>query len=87
MELEVLSPNPNVKPEELKALVAEVVSLRNQIRTLKDDFRAEMAKLGGPRGKRFHGPEHGFRGDCAPRCPRVEVCPTSQLPKPCESNR
>ena len=102
MELDVLSPNPNVKPEELKALVAEVVSLRNQIRTLKDDFRAEMSKLGGPRGKRFHGPEHGLRGacgprpfheghgmkqDCAPRCPRVEACPTTQLPKPCENNR
>ena len=89
MELEVLSPNPNVKPEELKALVGEVVSLRNQIRTMKEEFRAEMAKIGGPRGKRFQGPEHGLRGDCnprpfhgtpgwkedsAPRCPRVEAC-------------
>ena len=95
MELEVLSPNPNVKPEELKALVGEVISLRNQIRTMKDEFRAEMAKLSGPHGKRFHGPEHGLRGDCeprpfhgapgwkedcAPRCPRFEACPP--VPRP-----
>lgn len=95
MELEVLSPNPNVKPEELKALVGEVVSLRSQIRTMKEEFRAEMAKLGGPRGKRFHGPEHGLRGDCgprpfhgvpgwqqdcAPRCPRFEACPSAPRP-------
>ena len=87
MELDALSPNPNVKPEELKALVAEILSLREQIRTMKDDFRKEMGKLGGKRSKRFHGPEHGFRGecgprpfhgehgwhnDCAPRCPRGE---------------
>ena len=95
MELEVLSPNPNVKPEELKALVGEVVSLRNQLRTMKDEFRAEMAKLSGPRGKRFHGPEHGLGGDCgpspfhcapgwkedcAPRCPRLEACPSAPRP-------
>jgi len=85
MELDVLAPNPNVKPEELKALVAEIISLRKQIRTLKGDFHKELAKLGGPSGKRFHGPEHGIRSehcprtfhgktvwndDCAPRCPR-----------------
>ena len=62
----------------------EPEKLREQIRTMKDDFRKEMGKLGG---KRFHGPKHGFRGecgprpfhgehgwhnDCAPRCPRGE---------------
>ena len=102
MELEVLSPNPNVKPEELKALVGEVVSLRNQLRTMKEDFRAEMAKLSGPRGQRFHGPEHGLRGDCgprpfhgapgwkqdcAPRCPRIDACPTAPRPGTCEQAR
>ena len=81
--------------EELKAIVAEVASLRSQIRTMKEGFREEMAKLGGPRGKRFHGPEHGLRGDCAPRpfhgapgwkqdcaprCPRFEAC--SPAPRP-----
>ena len=87
MELEVLSPNPNVKPEELKAIVAEVASLRSQIRTMKEGFREEMAKLGGPRGKRFHGPEHGMRGNFGPRCPRFEGCADMPSPRGCENAR
>jgi len=97
MELEALSPNPNAKPEELKALVAEILSLREEIRTMKGEFRKEMAKIGGPRGKRFHGPEHGLRGercprsfhgergwhgDCAPRCPRAEGWHDAHRPGP-----
>lgn len=87
MELEALSPNPNVKPEELKALVSEILSLRKELRSLKGEFRKEMAKLGKPRSKRFHGPEYSVRPErcprffhgerpwqdaCTPRCPRSE---------------
>ena len=39
MELHALAPNPNVKPEELKALAAEISDLRKQIRTLGEEYR------------------------------------------------
>ena len=48
MELRALSPNPNVKPEELKALTAEITKLHEQIRTVNDDFYAKMDKAGLP---------------------------------------
>ncbi len=62
MELDVLSPNPNVKPEELKALVAEIVSLRKQLHVLQNEFRADLAKS----GLKSRTP---FRGACGPRGP------------------
>jgi Spy/CpxP family protein refolding chaperone len=73
MELEVLSPNPNVKPEELKALVADICDLRKQMRVLGEEYRAKLEKAGlpcprfrqecgGPRHG-FHG-NHGFHGSC-----------------------
>lgn len=65
MELDALSPNPNTKPEELKALVAEIVSLRKQLHVLQNEFRADLAKSGLKCGK-------PFRGDCAPRSPHGE---------------
>ena len=65
MELDVLSPNPNVKPDELKAIVAEIVSLRTQLHTLQKEFRADLAKSGLKCGK-------PFRGDCGPRGPHGE---------------
>ena len=75
MELDALSPNPNTKPEELKAIVAEIVSLRKQIRTLQQDFRGKMAEAGLPCGKPFRGdcaprghrPDHAFGEGCGPR--------------------
>ena len=65
MELDVLSPNPNVKPDELKAIVAEIVSLRKQLHSLQKEFRADLAKSGLKCGK-------PFRGDCGPRGPHGE---------------
>lgn len=44
MELRSLAPNPNVKPEELKALVAEIIALRKEVQTLNDEFKAKMPK-------------------------------------------
>ena len=65
MELDVLSPNPNVKPEELKAIVAEIVSLRKQLHTMQQEFRSDLAKSDLKCGK-------PFRGDCGPRGPHGE---------------
>ena len=66
MELRALSPNPNVKPEELKALTAEITKLHEQIRTVNDDFYAKMDKAGLPcyggshqRGWHHHAPYAG----------------------------
>ena len=75
MELRALSPNPNVKPEELKALVAEIMELRGKVAAVNKDFRDKMKKaglpswLGNKKGAPFHkfhrgneranGPHHG----------------------------
>lgn len=69
MELHALAPNPNVKPEELKALVAEIGELRKKIHVLNGEYRAKLEKAGLP-CPRFHhedgprGPRHGFHGAC-----------------------
>ena len=67
LELRALSPNPNVKPEELKAITAEIADLRKQIRDVEDDFYANMIKAGLPcRGYHHNGagwgdaPRHGY---------------------------
>ena len=68
MELHALAPNPNVKPEELKALAAEISDLRKQMRTLGEEYRAKLEKAGLPCPhfrqdcERPHGPRHGFHG-------------------------
>ena len=55
LELRALSPNPNVKPEELKALTAEIAKLHEQIRTVNNDFYAKMTKAGLPCRGYHHG--------------------------------
>lgn len=63
LELRALSPNPNVKPEELKALTAEIAKLHEQIRTINNDFQAKMTKAGLPcRGYHHGGYGHGYYG-------------------------
>ena len=73
MELHAIAPNPNVKPEELKALVADICDLSKQMRVLGEEYRAKLEKAGlpcprfrqecgGPRHG-FHG-NHGFHGSC-----------------------
>ena len=47
MELRSLAPNPNVKPEELKALVAEIIALRKDVQKLNDEFKAKMPQRPG----------------------------------------
>ncbi|WP_446424401.1 periplasmic heavy metal sensor [Mailhella sp.] len=44
LELHALAPNPNVKPDELKALTAEISDLRKQMRALGKDYRAKLEK-------------------------------------------
>ena len=65
MELHALAPNPNVKPDDLKGIVNDIMSLRKQIRTVNDSFRDKMEKAGLP-----------FWGDCGPRGPhgRMKNC-------------
>ena len=62
MTLNALSRNPNTSPDELRALTADITSLRTQIRTVYNDFVAKMQKEGLPcPGFRFHdgyGPRH-----------------------------
>jgi len=62
MELRALSPNPNVKPEELKALVAEIMELRGKIAAVNKDFRDKMKKAGLPSwlGSKKGAPFHKF---------------------------
>lgn len=75
MELHALAPNPNVKPEELKALVAEICELRKKIHVLNGEHRAKLEKAGLP-SPRFHdgdgprGPRHGFHKENSPCGPR-----------------
>lgn len=60
LELRALSPNPNVKPEEIKALTAEIAKLHAQIRSANNDFYAKMTKAGLPcRGYHHGGYGHG----------------------------
>lgn len=55
MTLNALSRNPNTSPDELRALTADITSLRTQIRTVNNDFVAKMQKEGLPcPGFRFH---------------------------------
>ena len=76
LELRALSPNPNVKPEELKALSAEIASLHAKIRTINDEFYANMSKAGlpcGDYGCAWHGSRDGYgygygHGHCRHGC-------------------
>ena len=63
MELRALSPNPNVKPEELKAITSEIAALRAKIRAVNDEFYANMDKAGlpcGDYGCAWHGDGYGY---------------------------
>lgn len=69
MELKALSPNPNVKPDELKALVAEIIDLKKQIRGKNGEHLKKLRDAGLPApffksGDRPEGPRdrHGFHG-------------------------
>ena len=63
LELRTLSPNPNVKPEELKAIIADISKLHEQLRTINEDFYSKMASAGLPcPGAYRHGGYH-HRGD------------------------
>ena len=63
MELRALSPTPNVKPEELKAITSEIAALRAKIRAVNDEFYANMDKAGlpcGDYGCAWHGDGYGY---------------------------
>lgn len=42
MELDALAPNPNTKPGDIKALVAEMANLRSQLQEKQDAVRAKV---------------------------------------------
>ena len=59
LELRALSPNPTVKPEEIKAIIADISKLHEQLRTVNEDFYSKMAAAGLPcRGAYRHGGYH-----------------------------
>ena len=66
LELRALSPNPNVKPEELKAIIADISKLHEQLRTINEDFYSKMADAGLPcfGAYRHGGYHHGGNGWC-----------------------
>lgn len=59
MEYEALSDNPNVKPDEIKALVAEMSKLRTQLRGERDTLRKALNDKGFDR-RHFRG-YHGHK--------------------------
>ncbi len=60
MELRALAPNPNVKPEELKALTAEISALHEKIRVLNQSFYDSLDKAGLPCYGYGYGRHGGF---------------------------
>lgn len=61
MEYDALVGNPNVKPEETRALIDEIAGLRTKMRAERQSFHDKMAQDGfkrpwGP------GPGHGYGG-------------------------
>lgn len=64
LELRTLSPNPNVKPEELKAIIAEISKLHEQLRTVNEDFYSKMSAAGLPCRGGYGGYHHGGDGWC-----------------------
>ncbi len=67
LELRALAPNPNVKPEELKALSAEISALHEKVRALDETFYDNLTKAGLPcygygRHGGFHGRGHAGYG-------------------------
>ncbi len=84
MELEALSPNPNTQPDELRAIIREIISLENKIREQKKSLRKDLQKAGIPAPKGgFH--DHPARSDfLSPRCkfigPNQDHAPFHECP-------
>jgi len=78
MELHAIAPNPNVKPDELKAIVNDIMSLRKQMRTVNESFRTKIEKAGLPMFGAC-GPRGGHMGQraCTPHV-MPGVCPVSR---------
>lgn len=63
IELHILSPDPNVKPEELKTIIAELVAMHAKIHTANNEFYAKMDKANLPYiayGYTWHGNSYGY---------------------------
>lgn len=60
LELDMLSPNPNTKPETISALVKEVTDLRTKLDQENNAFRDKLDKEGFP--TMGYGMGHGGRG-------------------------
>ncbi len=61
MELDYLADNPNVKPEDIKAIIADIVRLHKESRKAGHELRAKMREAGLPfmLPRPWHGPRHG----------------------------
>lgn len=69
LEYDFLAANPNTKPDEVKAVINEMLRLKGQLRAEKNKLADAAQAKGlkghgfGPRGWGGHGPGAGF-GDC-----------------------
>ena len=65
MELDYLSVNPNTKPDELKAIIAEIFDARAKMRDARRDVRAKLkeAGLSLPRPRSMRHQPRMHRGD------------------------
>ncbi|MCH5276228.1 MAG: periplasmic heavy metal sensor [Desulfovibrionaceae bacterium] len=70
LELNALSGNPNMRPEDISRLAKEVAGLRARIRTANQTFREKAQELGVP-----VRPRAGMRGACGRRAhPPMRGC-------------
>jgi hypothetical protein len=60
MELDYLSGNPNVKPDDIKSIIADIVKLHKESREASRKLRAALREAGLPLflQRRPHGPRH-----------------------------
>ena len=68
MKYEALAGNPNTKQETIDALIADMMKTKGQIRTERNNFRAELKKNGFDKfwhghGNYWNGDGKGQRGD------------------------
>ncbi len=59
MELDYIAVNPNTKPADIKALIAEIFDLRAKIRSARSDVRNKLKEAGLPMPREHRDP---FRG-------------------------
>ncbi len=65
MELDYIAVNPNTKPDDIKALIAEIFDLRAKMRSARSDVRNKLKEAGLPMAPRER--RDAFRGEAPMR--------------------